>query len=190
VPRAAIGVKRPVDPGEHTVRATAAGFSPVEVKVTLSEGATETVALALRPLAPPLAAAPPRAAAPPPRSAASAPDRGPVASSGGRTTLGIVALGLGGIGLGAGAVAGALAVSKHGDLSERCPRGRCDPSLADDVDSYHAMGTLSTLGFAIGAVGVGAGVFLILTAPRSPQRAGLSVSPVIGLGFAGAEGRF
>ncbi|WP_437282735.1 hypothetical protein WME90_19805 [Sorangium sp. So ce375] len=185
VPRAALGVRRPVDPGDHVVRAAAAGFAPVEVKVTLAEGASETVALELKPVAPP----------PPvkPRAPIAPPDQGPSTSGSGgssRTVLGIVALGLGGAGLAAGAVGGVLALGKHSHLSERCPGGRCDPSLKGDVDSYHAMGTLSTIGFAIGAVGVGAGTLLLLTAPRSPQRAGISITPVIGIGSAGAKGSF
>ncbi|WP_437820679.1 hypothetical protein [Sorangium sp. So ce1078] len=184
VPRAAVGVRRPVDPGGHTIRAEAAGFAPVEVKVTLAEGASETVALDLKPVAPPPSAAPPPPIAP-------APDAGPAASSGSsRTVLGIAALGLGGVGLATGAVGGVLAIGKHRDLAERCPGDLCDPSLQGDIDSYHAMGTLSTIGFAIGAVGVGAGAFLLLTAPRSPQRAGISITPVIGLGSAGAKGSF
>ncbi|WP_437728884.1 PEGA domain-containing protein [Sorangium sp. So ce861] len=185
VPRAALGVKRPVDPGDHTVRAEAAGFAPVEAKVTVAEGASETVALELKPLAPPPPVAPPRPVAP-------APHPGPGAASGGstRTVLGIAALGLGGVGLAAGAVGGVLAIGKHRDLSERCPADRCEPSLQGDVDSYHAMGTVSTIGFAIGAAGVGVGTFLLLTAPRSPQRAGISITPVIGLGSAGAKGSF
>ncbi|WP_437932135.1 hypothetical protein WMF37_23765 [Sorangium sp. So ce291] len=184
VPRAALGVRRPVDPGEHTFRASAAGFAPVEVKLTLAERASETVALELEPMAPPPSSAPPAPTAP-------TPDRGLVAPSGSsRTVLGIAALGLGGVGLAAGAVGGVLAIGKHSDLSERCPGGRCDASLQGDVDSYHAMGTLSTIGFVVGAVGVGAGAFLILTAPRSTQRAGIWITPMIGLGSAGAKGSF
>lgn len=185
VPRAALGVRRPVDPGDHVVRASAAGFAPIEVKVTLAEGASETVALELKPAAPP----PPVKPRPP---VAPRPDQGASASGSGssRTVLAIAALGLGGAGLAAGAVGGVLALGKHGDLSDRCPGGRCDPSLKGDIDSYHAMGTLSTIGFAIGAVGVGAGTVLLLTAPRSPQRAGISITPVIGLGSAGAKGSF
>ncbi|WP_437330513.1 hypothetical protein [Sorangium sp. So ce381] len=185
VPRAALGVRRPVDPGDHVVRASAAGFAPIEVKVTLAEGASETVALELKPAAPP----PPVKPRPP---VAPRPDQGASASGSGssRTVLAIAALGLGGAGLAAGAVGGVLALGKHGDLSERCPGGRCDPSLKGELDSYHAMGTLSTIGFAIGAVGVGAGTVLLLTAPRSPQRAGISITPVIGLGSAGAKGSF
>ncbi|WP_437738028.1 hypothetical protein [Sorangium sp. So ce1335] len=183
VPRAALGVRRPVDPGEHTVRATAAGFAAAEVKLTLAEGARETVTLELAPLAPPPGASPP--------PITRAPDAGPVASGGGaRTALGIAALGLGGVGLAAGAVGGVLAIGKHGDLSERCPGNRCDPSLQGEIDSYHAMGTLSTIGFVVGAVGVGAGAVLLLTAPRSQRRTGIWITPVIGLGSAGAKGSF
>lgn len=65
VPAAALGVKRPADPGEHVIRAVSPGFLSREMKVTLSEGKTETVGLLLEPEQPKpvVAVAPP---APPP----------------------------------------------------------------------------------------------------------------------------
>jgi hypothetical protein len=59
VPTAALGVKRPVDPGEHVIRAEAQGLPAREVRVTLGEGKTETVTLLLEPAAPAPAVIPP-----------------------------------------------------------------------------------------------------------------------------------
>ena len=47
VPVAALGVKRPVDPGRHVIRAEAPGFAPSEVTVVVAEGKTETAVVDL-----------------------------------------------------------------------------------------------------------------------------------------------
>ena len=63
VPAVALGVKRPVDPGKHVIRAEGDGVLPAEVEVTVAERKVETVTLELK--APPPAVAP-RAVTPPP----------------------------------------------------------------------------------------------------------------------------
>lgn len=185
VPAAALGAKRPADPGERVLRATAEGFEPGEAKVTLAEGEHRTVTIELR-------------------AAAGAPPAGPVGpqpdGGGGisRTTLGVIALGVGGAGLALGGVTGALAIGKRSDLEAQCGGSTCPPSFQGDVDSYHTRGTLSTIGFIAGGACVAAGAILILTAPpgstsgASGRLAARSswIAPVIGLGYAGAEGRF
>src|SRR5262249_12800966 len=56
VPRALVGVNRPVDPGDHVVRAQAQGLASVETKVKVAESKVETVTLTLgAPEAPPVA---------------------------------------------------------------------------------------------------------------------------------------
>lgn len=183
VPPAALGARRPVDPGERVIRATASGFAPAEAKVTLAEGAHQDVTLELTPVA----ATP---TPPAPEVVAPAPDTGTGSS---RTTLGIVALGVGGAGLILGGVTGALAIARHGELSDACPNGTCPPDQEDNLSSYHTMGTLSTIGFAVGGVGLAAGAVLILTAPRATPREarrGAWIAPRLGLGYVGAEGRF
>jgi hypothetical protein len=148
VPAAALGAKRPADPGARVIRAMAEGFEPGEAKVTLAEGEHRTVTIDLR------------------AAAVQAPV-GPVApqpdSGGGisRTTMGIIALGVGGAGLALGGVTGALALSKHSDLEDRCRGSICPPSFQGEVDSYHTLGTLSTIGFIVGGAGVAAGAILI-----------------------------
>jgi hypothetical protein len=185
VPSAALGVKRPVDPGTRVVRATAPGLAPAEVRLTVAEGTSQTATLDLKALAAPLGLQVPVAPVVAPPA-----DQGAAGGSGNLKLLGVVSLGVGGAGIALGAVTGLLAVGKHGDLEGKCPGGTCAPALQGDIDSYETLGTVSTIGFIIGGMGAGVGALLLLTAPRSPQRAAVSISPVIGLGYAGARGRF
>ena len=179
VPVAALGARRPVDPGTRVIRASAPGSAPGELKVAIREGAHETATLELRAGAAPAPVGP--------TGPVAAPDEGGGLS---RTTLGIVALGVGGAGLALGAVTGLLALGKHADLEAACPDGRCPDDQQGDLDSYHTLGTLSTIGFIAGGVGVGAGAFLILTAPDPAPKQGAWIAPRIGLGYLGAEGKF
>lgn len=187
IPAAAIGARRPADPGEHVIRASAPGHTSGEAKVTLAEGANETVTLELQP-----AAAPDGAGGSP----GGAPDQVSAGGGSSRKTLAFVALGVGGAGLILGGVTGALALGKHGELEDACTLGNgtgCPPAQQDNLDSYHTMGTLSTIGFIAGGVGVTAGVVLLVTAPSSaPAQAqrGAWIAPRVGLGYVGAEGRF
>jgi hypothetical protein len=217
VPGAVLGVPRPVDPGKHAVRAEADGFAPAQAAFTAAEHKNESVTLTLEhgpaaaPEAPPPppavaaqkpAGAPPGAAAPPPigpaapaatvDETAGARPPSPQISSGGslRRTLGFVGLGVGGAGLVLGAVTGGLAIPKHNALDATCPDGLCTRSQADAVGSYHLFTTLSTAGFIAGGVLAATGLVLVLTAPRHAAPASAGVAPVIGAGFAGAQGWF
>ena len=49
IPNAALGAKRPADPGKHVLQVGAPGFETTEVDVTLAEGKTETVTMTLKP---------------------------------------------------------------------------------------------------------------------------------------------
>jgi hypothetical protein len=200
IPTAALGVKRPADPGAHLIRAGADGFAPAESRVTLREGATQTVTLELQPAAvkPPVAAVTPPVAAvtPPPAAVVAPPIAAPLPlappreASGGSTqrTLGFVALGVGGAGLVLGGVTGGLAIGKHGDLALACPNG-CPPGEQANLDSFHTLAALSTVGFILAGAGAAAGTILLLTAPRkSPGDP--RVTPVVGLGYLGAKGTF
>jgi len=213
VPSAAFGVRRPADPGEHVVLALAVGFSPVEVKVTLVEGKAETVTLELKPgpggpaalpgptpTGPAVGPASPGPAGgqaglgpviggpPPPGLTPDQPDTsGPT-----RRMVGFVGIGLGGAGIVVGAITGGLAASKHSDLAKQCPGGTCPisqmSSIQSQIDSYNSMGTISTVGIVAGGALALTGIILVATAPKAPRRAG--ITPVIGLGYAGAQGSF
>jgi hypothetical protein len=192
VPPAALGVKRAIDPGEHTVHVELEGYLPAEKRFTVAPGVTEAVTITLSPATP--HHAPPKATA------------GPVEPppSGGlfphQNTVGIVLIGVGSAGVLVGAVTGGLALQKHDDLEAAgCVPEGCPASQQEALRSYHTLGTVSTVGFITGGVGVAAGLVLVLTAPKAPKKADAksaiaplapSVRPYIGAGEIGVVGRF
>ncbi len=193
VPAAALGAKRPVDPGKHLIRAVAPGLSPSEISLTLKEGKHETLTLELKPAA---AGAPPVATpsdTPPPAVTPPATSPPPAVAKPGSSTqkvLGIAALGLGGAGLILGGVTGVLALGKHKQLKDDCPGGVCPASAQSALDSYHLMGTLSTVGFIVGGVGAAGGAVLFLTAPSAKPAREATLVPVLGAGYLGVQGTF
>jgi hypothetical protein len=191
VPNAALGVKRSVDPGKHTVKVSAAGFANAEAEFTVDEGKTETVTLELKPSAD-RAVAPAPVLAPAPAGAAEA--ASPLRpTEGGRfpwRLTGFVALGVGGAGLVLGAVTGAMAISKHDELKNACGSAPCGPAQESDRRSYYTLGTVSTIGFvAGGALAAGGGV-IVLVAPRSASPSAAAIRPVVAPGYLGARGTF
>jgi hypothetical protein len=189
VPSAAFGVRRPADPGQHVVRAGANGFSPAEVTVTLVEGKVETVTLVLKP----------GVGGPPPVTAgpgAGQPGAGEGADGGGglRRTLGFVGIGLGAAALVGGGVAGGFALKDHNDLLNNCPGGHCPNTQASrttnqpSIDSYTAAGNAATGLFVVGGALAVTGIILVATAPKAAQTG--SITPLIGPGWLGAQGKF
>jgi hypothetical protein len=162
---AALGVRRAVNPGEHTLRASGEGFAPGETKFSVGPGESTDVALKLEPgeSGHPL----------PPGETASGDDPGmPM------RIAGFVALGLGGAALILGGVTGGLAMGKHGDLEEACPEGRCPADQQSNLDSFHTLGTVSTVGFVVGGVLAAGGLVLVLVAPSGGQEeAALELGP-------------
>jgi hypothetical protein len=199
VPAAALGVKRPVDPGDHLVHVEAAGFAAFDRSITAHEARTEALDLDhdLVPVAaavptptitPPIPPPPPQIVAPPPVLPAPEEPRSL------RRPLGFVALGVGAAGVATGIVTGILAISRHGALKTACtlPGDRCPPAQQGAIDSYTTMGAVSTVGFVAGAVLAAGGAILIFTAPKSAPGplAGAWISPTIGPGSAGLHGAF
>ena len=63
---------------------------------------------------------------------------------------------------------GLMAVSKKDDVQAVCDGTRCPGSVKDDVDSGKTFGTVSTIGFIVGGVGLIAGAYLFITsAPKT-----------------------
>lgn len=190
VPPAAIGVRRAVNPGERVVRVTASGFLPQKKDLDLSEGGDATADFTLEPDPDAqAAAAAPVAPVPPPA---------PVAAR--KHTSSFVAFGIGGAGLIVGGITGAMALSKRSQLSNACHSSTdCEPTSVEEANtlrstksSYDSLGTVSGVGFAVGVVGVGAGVALwLLNRNPAPEPAqGLVVHPFLGIGSVGATGSF
>ncbi|MGO8992583.1 MAG: tetratricopeptide repeat protein [Polyangiaceae bacterium] len=199
VPVAALGVKRPVDPGEHVVKATGDGWQPSETKFTVADAGNANANLTLLKVPGSSAAAATPAPAGQPAPAASggtaSADTGTTSSSGStQRTVGIVGIAAGVVGLGVGAVTGILAIGKHSTLSTECPDGTCSSAQSQsDLSSYHSIGMVSTIGFVAGGVLAAGGAVIFLTAPHGQSAApktGVWITPFVGPGSVGAVGRF
>lgn len=176
-----------LDPGEHTVSASARGRVPEERRVTLAEGSTPHVNLVLKTPPPPPVATQAAPKPPPPETAPSP----ALSASAQRGYLGpaIGAFGVAGVALGVGVITGALSLSAVGTLNDRCLDVRCyDDVGGETYDVAQTLGTISTVGFVIGGVATAAGIALLLW-PRTdggPQQVGLHLMP----GGAAVQGRF
>jgi hypothetical protein len=211
VPVAALGLKRPVDPGSHKVTATADGYKPADTTFSVTEGGSAAATLKMEKAAGAVAVAPGPGGpgAPPGPGPASPTEPGADVGTGkgnSNKTLAIVAFGVGGAGLVVGAITGAIALGKAGDLKNVCDANKtCPASSTSDVDSYKSVGTISTIGFIVAGVGGVAGVVLLLTAPKDnaasastgryttvavKHDSGPSVTPYFGGTSAGLTGRF
>lgn len=162
----------PFDPGDHQVAVAADGFESAERKLTLREGVHEHLHLDLVPVT---KALPPK--------------------SGGSSAPAIVFLSLGGAGLIVGGSAGVAALMQARDAKSQCAGNLCPPSAAAAIDRSKLSGTISTVGFIAGGVGVGVGVIWLLASSgdskkKEPVKEGASVTPWIGLGEAGLRGSF
>ncbi|AKT39950.1 hypothetical protein [Chondromyces crocatus] len=184
IPSAAIGARRPVDPGEHTIRAIAPGHRAAEASIFLAEGTHQDVHLTL-------ASTTPEATPPRPEEAPLAPPRSGFPSK----ALGLTALGVGGAGIVLGGVTGIMALARHAALTEVCPGDVCPRQHEGARDTYRTLGTLSTVGFIVGGAGIVGGSLLLLTMPtvdasRTSSPQGLRIAPQIGPGYVGAKGSF
>jgi hypothetical protein len=180
---ASLGVKRAVNPGDHLIKVTAAGYLAAEQSFSIDAGGTEEVSLSLEL---------------DPEGGGEPSGGGDSASSGDGSTLrlvGFIGLGIGGAGLIVGAITGGLAMGKHGDLSDNCPDGNCPADQQDTLDSYETMGTISTIGFIAGGVLAATGLVLVLVAPSgdgdgADQAGSPTLTTEVGLGHLRATLRF
>lgn len=163
IPVAALGLPFRVNPGRHVVIARAGGR---EAKNEIDALESRTVKVEL-PLAAQQAAvaAPvqldeaPAAAAPAAQPASE--QAAPVASS----KVPVVTYVAGGVGIAGilvGGITGMMAVSHKNAAARDCVDGKCPPSTWDDLDSARSLAAVSTVGFVVGAVGLGVGTSFLL----------------------------
>lgn len=178
IPSGALGQKRLVEPGAHTIEARAEGLSTT-ARVELKEGESRPLHLVL--------AAPPGSTL---------------------RTVGWTALGVGAAGLVMGAVTGGLGISKNDELTAAgCKDGSCPVKVQGELGGYETLRALSSAGIIGGAVVLAAGAGILLFAPGpKPAETGArrpgaparhatgslpaSVSPWIGFGSVGVRGAF
>ncbi len=191
LPKALIGVGRPVDPGVQEVWLEYRGVRGETERVDLPESEHATLTLTVpdvplpevAPLARPAAEPAPRpAASPPPPTRTEEPAHA-------TSPWAYVAWSAAGAGALVGTLAGVSALGTKSDLDDVCAPG-CPPSRADDIDRYRTLRTVSYVGFAVGIVGAAAGTFFVLTPEPQERPQTASVTPWVGPMSAGVKGQF
>lgn len=165
-----------VDPGPHTVEATASSGEPFRATSTLAERAVRRIVV------PPFAGRPAVAAEQHPTPH----NDGPVLTP---RTLGKVLMGAGVVGVGIGAVFGVQAIQKSSDAKSLCDPAACtDPRALSVNDDAKSAATLSTIAFALGGAAlIGGGVVWLTAKPAKP--APVTAAPVLAPGQVGFAAR-
>jgi hypothetical protein len=195
LPAVLVGIPQPVDPGEHTFRAKAKNMASALQKVTVREGAEQTVVLKLEPVA--------GAADTTTTDGEEAPGDGK-----GKKT-GLIVAGYSALGLGVvGAVLGTVFMIQSGNsfasgdaIYAACPLGtgdlpNCSQADQDDIAAFDSQGqTQSIIGvtsLAVGGAALATGVVLLVVAGKGKQESpsGAYVRPVVGFGTLGLRGAF
>jgi hypothetical protein len=189
------GTPFPIDPGDHTVEASATGKKPWTQSFRVAPGPSTadlgvppledagSAAPAVVPAAPPapvpaLQQAPsPGASSPPPPPADAKPS-----GSGGKT-VGFILAGIGVVGIGAGSVFGIMTFSKNGTANDNCklPGGKCTQAGVDAGNAASTDAAISTVAFGVGVVSLAVGTFMILASRHpAPAAARVRVTPLLG----------
>lgn len=173
IPRAAAEAPRKVNPGAHTVVVRAGAVEKKDdVRVAEKEQKVVTVDLAPEP---------PQAA---PADAAVTTRGAPLP-----TILIFGGFGLAVVGVGVGSITGLMSMSKVDDIKKTCTPD-CLPSQQADIDSAKSLGTISTVAFIAGGVGVGAGIVGLVLSKREGRAHEARVTPSVGPTWAGLSGTF
>jgi hypothetical protein len=200
-----LGVPQPIDPGTHTITASATGFKAQPASVTLKDAGQASVILKLEPdgSAPPPVAAPAGAAPATTGGVVSTlPNEPPSdtgAPSGGNSGMRIgsyVAFGVGAVGVALGTVFVLQSSSKRKDAdkeAEACPCEKGTPiaeKIAGLDDDARSAQTLGIVGYVVGGLGVATGVTLLILSSKKEEPKSAYVRPYVGLGAVGVQGAF
>jgi hypothetical protein len=172
-----VGVRRPLDPGQHLIVAAFEETVHDTRWITLQRG--EHVKVLMRVDAPQSSQPPPPPppAEPPPRRFE-------------RKHAGVLALALGSGGFVTGIVAGVVMLDAKVKLDDGC-RPACPTELEDELDRFRRTRTISALGYGVGFTGLVVGGGLLLSIPpggppqsqqqweteRRPARFTVSIGP-------------
>src|SRR4051812_40136232 len=204
-----LGVPQPMDPGDHTVTATATGFKGAPASVSLKDAGVGSVIVKMEvdnsvppPAATP-AATPPGAGAVAPTTPSGAPpsDSGANGSNGMRIGS-YVGFGVGAVGVVLGTVFVLKSSSNRKDadaaaskLEEQCG-ALCDAespeakNVANLDDKARSAKTIGIVGYVVGGLGVATGVTLFILSSKKDEPKSAFVAPYVGLGALGVRGAF
>jgi hypothetical protein len=183
-----------VDPGPHTITEQAPGYKTRTQETTITgtgETRVELGALEKEEAATPPPAPVPEPTTPAPTEAAATPQPAPAPvaesppSTGSSRTLGWIVGGAGVVALGVGVGFGFDALSQKSQADSHCPNKQCDPTGLSQISDAKTAATISTIGLAVGVVGIGAGAWLLLRSSSSPSAARATVAPFVAADRAG-----
>jgi hypothetical protein len=189
--RAAWGTRIPVDPGLHTIEASATSKKAWKLVITVAPaGDVETATLtpledaAPPPPAAPLAIAPLLAVPPAAQAPAPPPDHRGIST---RRTFALVTTGAAVVAAGIGTYFGVTALSKHNDPAATCTLQPCTSADALNSDAKNAADA-STVSFAVALVALGTGALLWFgDANGRANKATMAVTPDVAWGRAGLD---
>jgi hypothetical protein len=172
-----------LNPGAHMVAVEASGYVSRSEQISLAERqhAELRITLTPSPRALPAVAAQPVATVPAqPAATAATPREMDDPNRAGRTR-GYVAIVAGGAVLAAGVVTGILSATKTNSLKDMCAGYNCPPSSQATIDTANTLATVANITIPLGLVGIGYGVFELLThgsasTPERPSAAHLQIS--------------
>ena len=166
---AAWGTPTPIDKGRHALSATAPGKLTWSTTIDVANDGVNVDAPEIPALAD-----------------ATAPTAPVVPSAGGLSTqalVGCVAIGIGGASFIAGAVFGIMAFERRGRSNDECPAERCTQLGVELNNQAKTYAWLANVGVGLGLLSAGAGVVLLVTAPKA-SRAAIRIVPSVGPGVA------
>jgi hypothetical protein len=148
-----LGVALSVDPGPHTITVKARGHVDAKQDISLKEGDKQTLEVDVGPVGGNVSNPPP-----PPTQPVE-----PEKKGGGMSPLVPIGFGVGLVGIAVGSITGVMALGKGSDAKDACTdvgsdKHLCSPDGADAASSGKTLGTVSTIAFIAGGVGVGVGV--------------------------------
>ncbi len=202
-----LGVPQPMDPGDHTVVATATGFKGPPAMVSLKEAGQGAVTVKMevdKSVPPPTAtpAAADGAVVSTTPSGAPASDTGATGGSNGLRIGSYVGFGVGAVGVVLGTVFVMKSASKRKSADEAadkfvsCGASGCvatddGAKTVNDLDAQaRSAKTVGIVGYVVGGLGVAAGVTLFMLSNDKEEPKSAFVAPYLGLGAVGVRGAF
>ena len=188
---AALGSSFPVDPGPHTILASAPGKKTWTRDVVVEKGpSSQTVSIPVleeetTPTTPPAAALP--APAPPLPQPPAPPGPPPEPSNGGgsQRLIGVIVGGVGLVAIGVGTYFGIRTFDKKSQGGKLCDGAACSQAGLDAESDAHTSATISTIAVGVGAAALVTGIVIVLAAPSSSKSTqGLRLTPRIAAGRA------
>lgn len=186
---AAWGTSIPVDPGAHTIVATAPGKDRWEGTVTAIESTTATLTVP-RLVDTQVAVAPPPPAA---STTTTATVFTPVVDeSRGRSqrTAGWIVAGVGVAGLAVGGVFGLKSMGAKSDSRDHCVGNACDATGVASRDDARSFGNVATIATIAGGALLVGGLVTVLTAPSTTSEKRSAVRATPSVGGVSIEGNF